>query len=122
MGSRFTEAVDTGALIVSGGVVVGLLYGLFGVGSAFATPMLSLFGVTGMAAVVAPLPALLPGSAAGAWSYSRRGKVDWQVARRALIGAFPATVIGAVVSRWVGGPILLALSGVVLFAVGLRIL
>ena len=65
--------------------------------------MLSLFGVTGMAAVVAPLPALLPGSAAGAWSYSRRGKVDWQVARRALLGAFPATVVGAVVEplgRW----------------------
>jgi len=107
--------------IVMGGLVVGLLYGLFGVGSAFATPMLSLLGVTGMAAVVGPLPALIPGSAAGAWSYSRQGKVDWRVARAALFGAFPAAILGAITSRWVGGPILLAASGVVLFVVGLRI-
>jgi uncharacterized membrane protein YfcA len=102
--------------------VVGLLYGVFGVGSAVATPVLSLFGVTAMAAVVGPLPALLPGSAAAAWSYSRRGKVDWLVARRALLGALPATSIGAVVSRWVGSTALLILSGGVLFVVGVRIL
>ncbi len=122
MRPRCTGRVDTSALIVGGGLLVGLLYGLFGVGSAFATPVLSLFGVTGMAAVVGPLPALLPGSAAGAWSYSKRGKVDWIVARRALMGAFPATVLGAVVSRWVGSPVLLVLSGAVLFVVGVRIL
>lgn len=103
------------------GVVVGLLYGLFGVGSAFATPMLALLGVPGMAAVVGPLPALLPGSAAGAWSYSRRGKVDWIVARRALLGAVPAAIVGAAASSYVGGPVLLVLSGVVLFGVGLRV-
>ena len=78
--------------IVVGGSVIGLLYGVFGVGSAFATPMLALLGVPGMAAVVGPLPALLPGSAAGAWSYSRQGKVDWVVARRALVGGVPAAV------------------------------
>ncbi len=114
--------MDTGTLIVGVGVVVGLLYGMFGVGSAFATPMLSLFGVTGMAAVVGPLPALLPGSAASAWSYSKCGKVDWRVARRALVGGLPATVVGAVASRWIGSPALLILSGSVLFVVGIRIL
>jgi uncharacterized membrane protein YfcA len=108
-------------MLVFGGLAVGLLYGLFGVGSAFATPVLSLLGVPGMAAVVGPLPALLPGSAAGAWSYSRQGKVDWSVARASLIGAFPAAIIGAIASRWVGGPVLLALSGVVLLVVGVRI-
>lgn len=104
------------------GLVVGLLYGLFGVGSAFATPMLSLLGVGGMAAVVGPLPALLPGSAAGAWSYGKAGKVDWTVARRTLMGAFPAAILGAVLTRWVGGPLMLVLSGVVLLLVGARIL
>jgi uncharacterized membrane protein YfcA len=113
--------VDTNPWIVGGGLVVGFLYGLFGVGSAFATPILSLLGVPGMAAVVGPLPALLPGSAAGAWSYSRRGEVDWAVARAALAGAAPAAVIGAIASRHVGGPVLLGLSGVVLLFVGLRI-
>lgn len=107
--------------IVAGGLAVGLLYGLFGVGSAFATPVLALIGVPAMAAVVGPLPALLPGSAAGAWSYSKKGKVDWPVARAALLGAFPAAVAGAIASRWVGGPVLLIASGLVLFVVGLRI-
>jgi len=111
----------TNVWIIIGGLGVGLLYGVFGVGSAFATPVLSLLGVPGMAAVVGPLPALLPGSAAGAWSYSRRGTVDWSVARAALIGAFPAAIVGAVVSRWVGGPVLLVLSGLVLLVVGVRI-
>ncbi|MBI2704409.1 MAG: sulfite exporter TauE/SafE family protein [Actinobacteria bacterium] len=109
------------ALIVVAGGGVGLLYGLFGVGSAFATPVLSLLGVPGMAAVVGPLPALLPGSAAGAWTYTRHGKVDWTIARRTLAGAVPAAVAGAAMSRLVGGPLLLLLSGAVLLAVGIRI-
>ena len=65
--------MDTTWILVAGSVI-GLLYGTFGVGSAFATPMLAMLGVPGMAAVVGPLPALLPGSAAGAWSYSRAGQ------------------------------------------------
>lgn len=108
--------------IVMAGLGVGLVYGTFGVGSAFATPMLSLIGVSGMAAVVGPLPALLPGSAAGAWSYSRGGKVDWSIARTMLVAALPAAVLGAIASQYVGGPLLLVLSGVVLLAVGIRVL
>jgi len=108
--------------IVLGGTAIGLLYGIFGVGSAFATPMLALLGVPGMAAVVGPLPALLPGSAAGAWSYSREGEVDWVVARRALAGGLPAAVVGALASTVVGGPVLLVLSGAVLLVVGIRVL
>jgi uncharacterized membrane protein YfcA len=41
--------------------------------------------------------------------------------RTVLIGAFPLAVLGAVASRWIGGPILLILSGAVLFAVGTRV-
>ncbi|MEZ5145294.1 MAG: sulfite exporter TauE/SafE family protein [Acidimicrobiales bacterium] len=110
------------AWIIGGGLAVGLLYGLFGVGSAFATPVLSVLGVPGMAAVVGPLPGLVPGSAAGAWSYSRGGKVQWTIARRTLATAVPASVLGALASPHVGGPILLALSGLVLLLVGVRVL
>ena len=109
-------------LITGTGLVVGVLYGLFGVGSAFATPMLVIIGVTGMPAVVGPLPALLPGSATGAWAYWRQGKVDTWVAKRTIIGSFPAAIVGALASRIVGGPVLVVMSGVVLLAVGLRVL
>lgn len=109
-------------LICSAGLVVGVLYGMFGVGSAFATPLLAVIGVPGMAAVAGPLPALLPGSMTGAWSYSRTGKVDWWVAKRTIAGAFPAAIAGAVTSQWVSGPALVAVSGVVLLVIGLRVL
>jgi uncharacterized membrane protein YfcA len=113
---------DAPLLIVAGGLVVGVAYGLFGVGSAVATPVLSLLGVTGMSAVVGPLPALLPGSAAGAWTYARGGKVDWRIARLTLAGALPAAAVGAAASRFVGAPALLTLSGAVLLLAGLRVL
>lgn len=109
-------------LICAAGLVVGLLYGMFGVGSAFATPLLALIGVPGMAAVAGPLPAMLPGSMTGAWSYSRDGKVDWVVAKRTVVGAFPAAIVGAVVSQWVSGPLLVVLSGAVLLLIGIRVL
>jgi len=44
--------------------VIGVLFGLFGVGgSSFATPALGLLGVPGLVAVAAPLPAAIPGMA-----------------------------------------------------------
>lgn len=118
----WVQGMDAPATLALVGLGVGVIYGTFGVGSAFATPILSLLGVPGMAAVVGPLPALLPGSAAGAWSYARQGKVDWQLGRRTLAGALPAAVVGAAASRVVGGPVLLVLSGIVLAIVGLRVL
>ena len=114
--------IDHGAAIVAVGAVIGVLYGMFGVGSAFATPVLAMIGVPGLAAVVCPLPALLPGSAVGAWQYSREERVDWTTARRALLGGAPAAVMGALASRWVGGGPLIVVSGVVLLVAGVRIL
>jgi uncharacterized membrane protein YfcA len=109
-------------LICLAGVGVGVLYGLFGVGSAFATPVLALLGVPGLAAVSSPLPALVPGSASGGWAHARQGHLDATLARRTLIGAVPACVLGSIASRWVGGPWLLVLSGAVLLLVGARVL
>lgn len=104
------------------GLAVGLVYGIFGVGSAIATPVLALLGVPGLTAVVTPLPALLPSSLAGAWSYARNDSVDRTLARRTIVGALPAAVLGALASHRIDGRALLALSGVALFLVGVRVL
>ena len=109
--------------VVASGVVVGTLFGFFGVGgSSFATPLLSLSGLSGFAAVASPLPATIPSAVVGAREYSQSGQVDWDVARWTLIGGVPATIIGALLSQLVGGAALLIASGIVLGAVGVRVL
>ncbi len=105
------------------GAAIGVLFGLFGVGgSSFATPMLGLLGVPGLIAVAAPLPATIPAAIAGAVAYVRRQEIDRQIARWSVMGGVPATIVGALLSGSVGGKALLVASGVVLGAVGARIL
>ena len=109
--------------VTAAGAVVGVLFGLFGVGgSSFATPALGLLGVPGLLAVASPLPATIPAALAGMITYVRRGQVEWQVARWSIYGGVPASILGATLSRHVGGKGLLIASGVVLALVGIRIL
>jgi uncharacterized membrane protein YfcA len=109
--------------IGAAGLVVGALFGLFGVGgSSFATPLLSLLGLSGFAAIASPLPATIPAALVGARQYAHAGKVDGDVVRWSLVGGVPATIAGALLSRVVGGPALLVGSGVVLGVVGVRVL
>lgn len=110
-------------LIILAGVAVGLLMGIFGVGgSSVATPVLSLLGVPPLVAVASPLPATIPAAMLGAVPYLRSGDARRKAAGWSLLGAVPATIVGALLSRLVGGPALLVGSGVVLVAVGIRVL
>lgn len=105
------------------GAAVGLLFGLFGVGgSSFATPLLSVLGVPGLMAVASALPATIPAALAGAYAYGREGDIDWGTAKWSVLGGFPATIAGALLSNVVGGWALLLASGVVLGIVGVRVL
>jgi len=109
--------------VTAAGLIVGVLFGLFGVGgSSFATPALGLIGVPGLIAVAAPLPSTIPAAMVGMIAYVRRRQVEWSVARWSIYGGVPATVIGALGSKYVGGHALLVASGLVLAAVGVRIL
>jgi uncharacterized membrane protein YfcA len=110
-------------LIVLAGVGVGLCMGLFGVGgSSVATPVLSLLGAPGFAAVASPLAAAIPAAVLGALAYARCAEVRWRAAGWSLLGGLPATVAGALLSRVVGGSALLVASGLALPLVGLRLL
>lgn len=110
-------------LMVLAGAGVGTVFGLWGAGgSAFATPVLALLGVPAVAAVASPLAAMVPATAAGTWRHLRAGTLDRRVATWAVIGGLPATLAGAAASARVGGDLLLLLSGLLLLAVGVRIL
>jgi uncharacterized membrane protein YfcA len=108
---------------VLAGAALGTLTGLFGVGgSSIATPLLSLLGVPGLVAVASPLPATIPGAAVAAVAYVRSGAARPRAAAWTVLGGAPAAIVGALLSRLVGGPALLVASGVVLVVVGMRVM
>jgi hypothetical protein len=108
---------------VAAGCAIGFLLGLFGVGgSSVATPVLSLLGVPGLVAVASPLPAIVPGAMLAARPYLRSGDARPRAAGWTLLGGVPATIVGALLSPWVGARALLVGSGIVLVVVGMRVL
>lgn len=115
-------AIDVKA-VAAIGVVVGFLGGLLGKGgSALATPMLHAVGLPAIVAVAAPLPATIPSTMAAGYAYAREHLVDWRVVRWTVAAGVPATVVGALLSRWVGGDALVLATDVVLVGIGLRVL
>ena len=75
-----------------------------------------------LVAVASPLVATIPGATIAAVPYVRSGDARPKAAAWSLLGAVPATIVGALLSRLVGGPALLVASGVVLVVVGVRVL
>jgi uncharacterized protein len=109
--------------IVLAGAGVGICTGLFGVGgSSVATPVLALLGAPALIAVASPLPATIPSAAVGAVPYVRAHEARTRAAAWSVLGGVPGTVAGALLSRLAGGPVLLIVSGLVLVAVGLRVI
>lgn len=110
-------------LILAIGAVVGFLGGLLGKGgSAIATPILVAIGVPPIIAVAAPLPATVPGTLVAADHYRRHHLIDHDVLRWSLMAGLPATVIGAVLTRWIDGGVLVLVTDALLAAIGLRLL
>lgn len=110
-----------GVLLVGAGV--GFLGGLFGKGgSAIATPMLAAMGIPPVIAIAAPLPATIPGTLAAARRYRRVGMIDTGVLRWVLIAGLPATVLGALATRWIDGGVLVKATDVLVLGLGLRLL
>ncbi|MGI8754689.1 MAG: sulfite exporter TauE/SafE family protein [Acidimicrobiales bacterium] len=110
-------------LVVATGAVVGFLGGMLGKGgSALATPVLAAFGIPPIIALASPLPATVPGSLVAADRYRRLGLIDWRVLRWSLGIGLPATVVGALGSKYVDGSSLVMVTDVLLVGLGLRML
>jgi uncharacterized membrane protein YfcA len=105
------------------GLVVGFLAGLFGKGgSAMATPLLHAAGVPAIVAVASPLPATIPSTAVAFSAYRRGHFVDSQVIRWSLAVGVPATVVGALLTRWIRGGVLVMVTDVLVAGLGIRFL
>src|SRR6476620_1007578 len=94
----------TWAAVVAIGAAVGFLGGLFGKGgSAVATPLLAAIGIPPYVALASPLPATIPATLVAARTYWRSDHLDWRLVRWTVGVGFPATLLGAYATRWVGG-------------------
>lgn len=103
------------------GGAIGFLGGLFGKGgSAVATPLLRAAGVPAIVALAAPLPATIPATIVAAVPYRRAGLVDARVVRWSVAFGVPATIIGALATRWIGGSALVSVTDVLVAAIGFR--
>jgi uncharacterized membrane protein YfcA len=110
-------------LIAGIGALVGFFGGLFGKGgSAIATPLLSVAGVPPISAVASPLPATIPGTIAAAYAYWQERLVDWDIVRWSVVIGVPATVAGALATRWIGGAPLVVATELVVAALGAKFL
>src|SRR5580700_10064041 len=105
------------------GGFTGLLGGLFGKGgSAVATPLLTLVGIRSFAAVASPLPATIPATILAAYAYHRANSIDWSVVKMTAAVGVPATIAGALATRWIGGAALVLTTDIVVCVLGVRIL
>lgn len=110
-------------VIVLIGAAVGFLGGLLGKGgSAIATPVLLSVGVPPAVALAAPLPATVPGALVAADRYRRDGQINRRVLRWSLIAGIPATIIGAVATRWIDASALVVLTEVIIIGLGVRLI
>ncbi len=109
------------AMLIGAGV--GLLSGAFGKGgSAVATPLLHAVGVPAVVAVASPLPATIPSTLLASRGYARAGEIDGRVLRVGMTVGMPATVAGAVCTRWIPGGVLVLTTDVVVLMLALRML
>ena len=108
-------------VIVAVGAAIGFLGGLLGKGgSALATPILVAFGVPPVIALAAPLPATVPGTLVAADSYRRKGHIDRNVLTWSLIVGVPATIVGALGSKFIDAHALILVTDVVIVGLGAR--
>jgi len=110
-------------MILAIGAGVGFLGGMFGKGgSAVATPLLAAIGVPAIIAVAAPLPATIPGTLVAHRRYRQEGFSDPRLIRWTLAFGIPATVAGALTTRWINGDVLIVATDVIVALLGLRVL
>ncbi|MDM4779772.1 sulfite exporter TauE/SafE family protein [Micromonospora sp. b486] len=78
-------------------------------------------GVPAFVALASPLPAAVPVALASSRAYWRRGVVDRRILVWSVAVGFPATVVGALATPYVGGRVLVRAIEVVVAAIGVRL-
>ena len=116
-----TLSILLGTLVIGAGV--GFLSGAFGKGgAAISTPLLHAIGVPALVAVASPLPATIPSTLLASHGYAKAGHIDRRVLRIGMLIGVPATIVGALCTRWIAGGTLILATDILVLGLGLRVL
>lgn len=99
------------------GFFSGILSGMFGIGGGIiTTPAIRLLlGAPALVAVGTPLVAIIPSALSGSYQYWRKGLVDVRSALTLGLCGMVTAVIGARLTVYVGGSVVLLLTAVLIF-------
>lgn len=110
-------------LYVVSGLAAGIFSGGFGVGGALlATPLIRLLGTSPYIAVGTTVPAILPSTITGAWTYYKAGLVDRRAALWIAAGGTVAAFAGAKSTRLFDGHVLMLATAGLLFVLAIRLI
>lgn len=106
------------------GLVAGVLAGLFGVGGGIVmTPGLQVvLGAPPIVALATPLPVILPTALTGALTYRRAGEIDERAAAWMIGPGVLASILGALLTKFVDTHLLLVITAVLLASQAVSIL
>lgn len=115
----------TALLFVAAGAASGFFSGALGVGgAALATPLVRFLGVDPFLAIGSTVPAILPSTLTGAYTYAKAGLVDRRSVLWTSLGGSAATVAGAYATRAIPGDghLLMVITAVVLLFLAVRLI
>ena len=114
------KAMYIEAIII--GCVTGFISAFFGIGgSSIDTPLLRIFlHLPPYLALASPLPAALLTTLVALLTYWKKQLVDFRVFRWSILGGLPGMILGASLSRFFSGQILMLITAGVLFLVGVN--
>lgn len=103
------------------GAIIGFLSGLLGKGgSAIATPSLQIFAhVHPYIALASPLPATFPTTISASIAYRKKNLIQSQVVKWSILLGIPATILGSMMSEWIGGNLLMIANALFVLSLGI---
>lgn len=106
------------------GLIVGYLSGLLGKGgSAISTPALQIFaGINPFYALASPLPAAITSTISATTVYSKEKLFNRKVVLTGALAGIPATIAGALLSRYLKGDTLMILTALFIVSIGVSLL
>lgn len=108
--------------IILAGFIIGLLSGMFGFGgSSISTPLLRIFFlIPPYYALASPLPMTVISSSVASAKYYKENLIEWKVVWDLLLFIVPGSVLGAYLTKYISGKVLMLLTAIFLIYISLR--